>query len=472
MQLEDEQYELLGKFVETHLSTPRESRGTFNATWPHNDQQATFFHSREQNLRFQGNWSDAEILVRAGLLLKSSGSSGSVTFSVLPEGINVHQKRKASFTPPYVVSDEPQTQPSHVFISYVHEDYEIIQKLSSSLQENGVRIWLDRNDIAPGARWKRVIKRAIGEGGFFLACFSPNYSSRSLTYMNEELTLAVDMLRKMPPDRCWFIPVLLTPCEVPDFEIHASETLRDIQQVHLYRDWEGGVRRILASVNSGGSSEVLTKPVDARLDDQPISVLFLAAAPAKLKELRLSEEMREIQGAIMGSQARNRFNLVVHLAVTPRSLVASILESEPQIIHFSGHGSSRGLVVEDETGNAAFVEAEALGKVIELLADKVECVVLNVADSSTFSRLIIPSVQYVISMNSTLSDSGAIAFSAGFYQALGNGRSIEEAFQFGCAQIALEGFAEESTPTLQSNRSKVERRRTSAVGADRRPTGF
>lgn len=45
MQLEDEQRELLAKFVEAHLSTAKENRGPFIATWPHNDKQATFFHS-------------------------------------------------------------------------------------------------------------------------------------------------------------------------------------------------------------------------------------------------------------------------------------------------------------------------------------------------------------------------------------------------------------------------------------------
>jgi hypothetical protein len=342
------------------------------------------------------------------------------------------------------------TQPKHVFMSYVHEDYEAIERLSSSLQESGIRIWLDRNDIAPGARWKRVIKRAISEGGSFLACFSPNYSSRSLTYMNEELTLAVEMLRKMPPDRSWFIPVLLADCEIPDLEISATETLRDLQQVHLHRDWEGGVRRILSVVKAGEPAEVLIKPETPKVDAQPISVLFLAAAPANVEPLRLSEELREIQGAIMGSQARDRFHLVMRMAIRARDFVSSILEANPQIIHFSGHGHpSRGLVVEDDNGNAAFVAPEALGKAIEVLADRVECVVLNVSESLNFSQFLIPSVPYVISMSSGVSDSAAIAFSAGFYQALGNGRSIESAFHIGRAQIALEGFSEQASPTLQ-----------------------
>ena len=91
MKLEREQYELLGKFVEAHLSTAQASRGPFIATWPHNDPQATFSHSQEQDRRFHGNLGDAEILADAGLLRRSSGSSGNDTFHVLAQGIEAYQ---------------------------------------------------------------------------------------------------------------------------------------------------------------------------------------------------------------------------------------------------------------------------------------------------------------------------------------------------------------------------------------------
>jgi hypothetical protein len=99
MHLEDEQYELLAKFVEAHRSTPVESRGVFIASQTHDQPQATFLHSRARDLNFQGSMSDAEILADAGLLLKSYNSSGGELFSVLPRGIDVYQKKKGASPP-------------------------------------------------------------------------------------------------------------------------------------------------------------------------------------------------------------------------------------------------------------------------------------------------------------------------------------------------------------------------------------
>jgi hypothetical protein len=67
--------------------------------------------------------------------------------------------------------------------------------------------------------------------------------------MNEELTLAIDELRQRPTERAWFIPVLLSECQVPARNIGAGETLRDIQWVELYRDWEEGIARIAATID-------------------------------------------------------------------------------------------------------------------------------------------------------------------------------------------------------------------------------
>jgi TIR domain len=95
---------------------------------------------------------------------------------------------------------------SHVFISYVHDNSEVIQRLSASLEAHGVNVWLDRNDIKPGSLWKSANRDAIREGAFFIACFSREYHDRPKTYMNEELTLAIEELRQRPTDRAWFIP--------------------------------------------------------------------------------------------------------------------------------------------------------------------------------------------------------------------------------------------------------------------------
>ena len=58
------------------------------------------------------------------------------------------------------------------------------------------------------------------------------------------------------------------------------------------------------------------------------------------------------------------------------------------------------------------------------------------------------SIDYVIGMSSTIGDRAAIAFAVGFYQALGAGRSIEDAYELGRAQIGLQNIPENLTPVL------------------------
>jgi hypothetical protein len=133
-----------------------------------------------------------------------------------------------------------------VFVSYVREDQDVVDRLGKELNAYGINVWLDKTQLGPGYRWKDEIRKAISEGDFFIACFSEAYERRAKSYMNEELTLAIEELRQRPAERAWFIPVLLSKCEVPARSIGAGETLRDIQWVEFYRNWEEGIDRIAA----------------------------------------------------------------------------------------------------------------------------------------------------------------------------------------------------------------------------------
>ncbi len=68
-------------------------------------------------------------------------------------------------------------QPRHVFISDVRENQKQVDRLCHDLDSHGINVWLDRNDIKPGARWKNAIREAIRQGDFFIACFSDEYTS-------------------------------------------------------------------------------------------------------------------------------------------------------------------------------------------------------------------------------------------------------------------------------------------------------
>jgi hypothetical protein len=142
-------------------------------------------------------------------------------------------------------------QAKHVFISYVRENQDQVDRLYENLKEHGVIVWLDRYDIAPGILWEDAIRQAIRDGVFFIACFSKEYREKPTTHMGEELNVAIEVLRKRPRDQAWFIPAILPgggPGDVPDWEIFPGKTLRSIQWVPLYEDWDAGVQRIISAI--------------------------------------------------------------------------------------------------------------------------------------------------------------------------------------------------------------------------------
>ena len=142
----------------------------------------------------------------------------------------------------------------------------------------------------------------------------------------------------------------------------------------------------------------------------------------------------------------------------PRDIQRAMLDVNPQIIHFSGHGTGdEGLVFEDETGSAKLVDGQALAGLFDLFADQVECVVLNGCYSEVQANAIAQHINYVIGMSKAIGDRAAIEFAVGFYDALGAGKPVEFAYKFGCAAIRLAGIPEQLTPTLKkkpSNGSK------------------
>lgn len=143
---------------------------------------------------------------------------------------------------------------AHAFVSYVREDAPAIDRLCDDLGRQGVATWRDRDKLEPGVRWKDGIRDAIQQGSGFVACFSKAYEARPRTYMNEELTLAIEELRLRPRDRSWFFPVLLEDVQAPAIPIGAGETLRDLQSVSLAFDWAAGVSRLARAIRTGAQS--------------------------------------------------------------------------------------------------------------------------------------------------------------------------------------------------------------------------
>jgi hypothetical protein len=178
-------------------------------------------------------------------------------------------------------------------------------------------------------------------------------------------------------------------------------------------------------------------------------ILFLAADPTDATRLRLGEELRAIQQNLQLAKLRDLFTLNQRMSVRPADLSQTLLDLKPEVVHFSGHGMSTGeLCFEDEIGKTHPIHPDALADLFEQFTDHIKCVVFNACYSEYQAKAIIKHIDYVVGMNKAIGDKAAIAFSIGFYQALGAGRSIEDAFHLGCVQIRLKGIAEHLTPIL------------------------
>lgn len=180
-----------------------------------------------------------------------------------------------------------------------------------------------------------------------------------------------------------------------------------------------------------------------------VSILFMTADPTDASRLRLGEEAREIQEKLHLAKFRDRFELHQRMSVRPTDISQALLDIQPQIVHFSGHGASSGaLCFENQIGEIQPIQPDALSGLFEQFSRQVNCVVLNACYSETQAIAIGKHIDCVVGMNQAIGDKAAISFSIGFYQALGAGRTIEEAYKLGCVQIRLQGIPEHLTPIL------------------------
>ena len=181
------------------------------------------------------------------------------------------------------------------------------------------------------------------------------------------------------------------------------------------------------------------------------TILVLAANPKNTSRLRLDREVREINNGLRRSQRRDALVLKSVWAVRLKDFRRAMLDLEPNIVHFCGHGSGReGIVFEGEGGLSKFVSGEALSGFFELFVDTVECVVLNACYSEVQAKAIAKHIPYVVGMSRSIGDDAAIEFSVAFYDALGAGKSIEFAYSFACSAIHLAGLDEHSVPVLHT----------------------
>ena len=124
----------------------------------------------------------------------------------------------------------------HIFISYSRADIQAIDRLAATLKEAAIEVWIDREGIDGGAKWRTRIVEAIKSASAFVIALSPD----SVKSDNVSRELAVAEQTNKP-----IVPILLRPTTIPsDLEY----TLSQLQRIDLAEDYGAGVKRLLKTL--------------------------------------------------------------------------------------------------------------------------------------------------------------------------------------------------------------------------------
>jgi len=167
-----------------------------------------------------------------------------------------------------------------------------------------------------------------------------------------------------------------------------------------------------------------------------VRVLLVFANPKGTTKLRLDEEERAIREAIRLSKARDLITLKALPASTVDDLRRELLDEEPDIIHFSGHGGPGAIVLETAVGSKQGTTIIALADLLRRYP-RVKCALLNSCYSMSE---ITPVAPFTVGMETSVTDQAAIEFARGFYDAVGAGRGFSDAVEEGKSNVMLKNL--------------------------------
>ena len=114
-----------------------------------------------------------------------------------------------------LIEDLMEQRPLTMFLSYSRKDVDAVSKVYDDLRRLGADPWMDVANLTPGVRWKFELGQRISVCDAVLPFLSSNSVDRR-GFFYEEVRQSLEMLRQMPEDRIYIIPVRLDDCKIPN----------------------------------------------------------------------------------------------------------------------------------------------------------------------------------------------------------------------------------------------------------------
>jgi esterase/lipase superfamily enzyme len=182
---------------------------------------------------------------------------------------------------------------------------------------------------------------------------------------------------------------------------------------------------------------------------QACDVLIVAANPRQTPPLRLQQEVELIRARLQETEVGQRYRAEAMPAVRVDDLSRLLLQADPLIVHFCGHGGPEGeIILENDQGQPHGLTPEALGGLFAAVRGRVECVLLNLCYSIERADALLEQVPTVIGMEGPVEDQAARTFASGFYRGLAARKGYRDAFEVGRAEIAIANLPTAAAPRL------------------------
>ncbi|HEU4734694.1 MAG TPA: CHAT domain-containing protein [Kofleriaceae bacterium] len=169
---------------------------------------------------------------------------------------------------------------------------------------------------------------------------------------------------------------------------------------------------------------------------RPTRILFLTASPGDLPPIGQVET--EVKAIVDHFSSRPDVQLITDAAVRIEDLVRLLRLHSPDILHFSGHGSTRGIMLHDDNGQHRLVPGAALARCLD--GRGVRLVVMNACFSKHQCVAILPMVGAVVGTTDVVNDEAARRFSVMFYQQVFAGSTLKAAFTDARSTVDLRGL--------------------------------
>ncbi len=187
-----------------------------------------------------------------------------------------------------------------------------------------------------------------------------------------------------------------------------------------------------------------------------MNILFLAANPKNEIRLQVDKEYRKIDERLKMSTHRTYQLEQPQFSVTIEGMLQAFSQTQPEIVHFAGHGEKAGIFITNEANESLLVPNNALKRLFRQYKDTVQVVVLSACYSEAQAQIISELGIYVVGMSDEIADEAAIVFSTGFYLGLGENQPVEQAFTTALITLETKFPNEANLPVLWKDGAKIE----------------